>query len=83
MTTSSTITTSSDVGSPSSSYKRKSWLPGSAGSRPRATSSASGSTEGRKSRAAMDNDDVVPPITRLKNDEADWGLGDDVSMGLG
>jgi hypothetical protein len=83
MTTSSTITTSSDVGSPSSSYKRKSWLPGSAGSRPRATSSASGSTEGRKSRAAMENDDVVPPVTRLKNDEADWGLGDDVSMGLG
>ncbi|KAH0154639.1 Pex24p-domain-containing protein, partial [Aureobasidium melanogenum] len=83
MTTSSTITTSSDIASPSSSYKRKSWLPGSAGSRPRATSSASGSTEGRKSRAAMENDDVVPPVTRLKNDEADWGLGDDVSMGLG
>lgn len=83
MTTASTITTSSDIGSPSSSYKRKSWLPGSAGNRTRTTSNASGSTEGRKSRAAMENDDVVPPITRLKNDEADWGLGDDVSMGLG
>ncbi|KAI4724694.1 Pex24p-domain-containing protein [Aureobasidium sp. EXF-10728] len=83
MTTASTITTSSDVGSPSSSYKRKSWIPGSAGSRNRATSSASGSTEGRMSRAAMGNDDVVPPVARLKNETADWGLGDDVSMGLG
>ncbi|KAI5201164.1 Pex24p-domain-containing protein [Aureobasidium subglaciale] len=84
MTTASTITTGSDVGSPSSSYKRKSWLPGSsAGSRNRATSSASGSTEGKMSRAALGTDDVVPPVARLKNDEADWGLGDDVSMGLG
>jgi hypothetical protein len=83
ITTASTITTSSDVGSPSSSYKRKSWLPGSAGSRNRATSSASGSTEGRMSRGATRTDDVVPPVARLKNDEADWGLGDDVSMGLG
>jgi len=83
MTTASTITTSSDVGSPSSSYKRKSWLPGSAGSRNRANSGASGSTEGRMSRGASRADDVVPPVTRLKNDEADWGLGDDVSMGLG
>jgi hypothetical protein len=83
MTTASTITTSSDLGSPSSSYKRKSWLPGSAGSRNRASSNASGSTEGRMSRGATRTDDVVPPVARLKNDEADWGLGDDVSMGLG
>ncbi|KAG2162103.1 hypothetical protein JADG_001842 [Aureobasidium aubasidani] len=93
-TASTTTTTASDLGSPSSSYKRKSWIPGSsagsknsAGSRNRAHSNASTSastnTETRLSRAAQGSDDFAPPVGRLKGEGADWGLGDDVSMGLG
>ena len=74
-------TTGSEVGSPSSSYKRKSWFRKEG--RERANSGASASTETRLSRAAASEDDVVPPVVRLKNPEADWGLGDDVSMELG
>lgn len=82
-TTAPSVTGSeASIGSPSSSYKRRSWLPSSAKTtRERATSSASAET--RLSRAAASEDDVVPPVTRLKNVEADWGLGEDVSMELG
>jgi hypothetical protein len=79
-TTTTTSTATNDTTSPSSSYKRSSWI------RERATSGASSSNKSestRLSRLAGHADDVVPPVMRLKSDGADWGLGDDVSMGLG
>ncbi|KAK8192539.1 hypothetical protein M8818_007709 [Zalaria obscura] len=46
--------------------------------------STSGSVEsGSLSRAAMHEDDLPTPPVRLRSSEAEWGLGDDVSMELG
>lgn len=78
---------SSDIASPSSSSKRRSWFvrPNHDG-RKRATSSASASASASgsdRSRFAANDDHTMTPTARLKEREADWGLSDDVSMELG
>jgi len=83
-------TVNSEVGSPPANGKRKLWFPRSGrdstrdrgGSSASATASISGSMESTQSWSAG-HDHVVTPTVQLKQREADWGLGDDVSMGLG
>lgn len=75
----------------SSSYKRSSRFANfqasiSPNSRDRATSSASASLSSNSvtsSTLGSHEDDVLTPTSRLKEREADWGLGDDVHMVLG
>ncbi|KAJ9632411.1 hypothetical protein H2203_000816 [Taxawa tesnikishii (nom. ined.)] len=73
--------------SPTSEKKRKGWFRKGnkeGGRKPNGGGeSTTGSVESASSRTAREDDDIPTPIARLKEREADWGLGDEVTTWLG